>query len=267
MKYGFLGAGNMGSAIIKGMLKGGFDSKKIFVYDLSKSKLDLLSDECGIKKLKSEEEVFECDIVVIAIKPTILDENKMKIKEMISKLPKNPKFFISIVVGKSLHYLSEIFEKTPIARVMTNVNAMTGSATTGYCLNEYATKEEEKLVTDIFSTLGIITPVEENSFSVFSAIAGSSPAFCYMFIDALARAAVRGGIPKPLATKIAAHTVFGSANMVLSSDKHPMELCDMVCSPAGTTIQGVCSLQKDGFEASIHNAIKAVMQRDCEIGG
>ena len=88
MKYGFLGAGNMGSAIIKGMLKGGFDSKKIFVYDLSKSKLDLLSDECGIKKLKSEEEVFECDIVVIAIKPTILDENKMKIKEMISKLPK-----------------------------------------------------------------------------------------------------------------------------------------------------------------------------------
>lgn len=257
----------MGSAIIRGMIKGGFDPKKIFVYDLSKDKLDLLAEECGIKKLKTEEEAFECDVVVIAIKPVILDENKNKIKEMIAKSTKKPGFFISIVVGKSLDYLAEIFEMTPTARVMTNVNAMTGSATTGYCLNEYAGKEEEKIVTDIFSNLGIITAIEENCFAAFSAIAGSSPAFCYMFIDALARAAVRGGIPKPLATKIAAHTVYGSAKMVLSSDKHPMELCDMVCSPAGTTIQGVCSLQKDGFEASIHNAVKKVMQRDCEIGG
>lgn len=267
MRYGFLGAGNMGSAIIKGMIKGGFDSKKIFVYDLSKSKLDHLSEECGIQKLKSEQEVFEYDVVVIAIKPTILDANKAKIKEMITKSSKKTKLFISIVVGKSTSYLSEIFEQTSTARVMTNVNALIGSATTGYCLNEYATEADEKIVTDVFSTLGIITAIEESNFSVFSAIAGSSPAFCYMFIAALAQAAVRGGIPKPLATKIAAHTVFGSANMILNSEKHPMELCDMVCSPAGTTIQGVCSLQKDAFEATIHNAVKAVIQRDYEIGG
>lgn len=267
MKYGFLGAGNMGSAIIRGMIKGGFDPKEIFVYDLLQDKLDLLAEECNIKKLKNEEEVFECDVVIIAIKPIILDENKVRIKEIVTKASKKPKFFISIVVGKSLDYLSGIFEKSPIARVMTNVNAMTGSATTGYCMNEYATKEQDKIVTDIFSNLGIITPIEETSFAAFSAIAGSSPAFCYMFIEALARAAVRGGIPKPLATKIAAHTVYGSAKMVLGSEKHPLELCDMVCSPAGTTIQGVCSLQKDGFEASIHNAVKKVMQRDCEIGG
>jgi len=166
MKYGFLGAGNMGSAIIRGMIKGGFDPKEIFVYDLLQDKLDLLAEECNIKKIKTEEEVFECDVVIIAIKPIILDENKVRIKEIVTKASKKPKFFISIVVGKSLDYLSGIFEKSPIARVMTNVNAMTGSATTGYCMNEYATKEQDKIVTDIFSNLGIITPIG-NQFCCF----------------------------------------------------------------------------------------------------
>ncbi|MEG1641672.1 MAG: pyrroline-5-carboxylate reductase [Synergistaceae bacterium] len=267
MKYGFLGAGNMGSAIIKGMVNSSFNAKDIFVYDTNKDKVSEMSLECGINLLSSQEEVFSCDVVILAVKPYVLDSLKDKLNAIYTDLNSKEKIIISIAVGKSLSYLSEIFPDASLVRVMPNINAMVSSSITGYCIGTNVTNEKEKIVTDVFAGLGAVIKIEEKNMSIFGAIAGSSPAFTYMYIDALARAGVKSGLSKEQALQIATHSVLGSAKMILLSDKHPMELTDMVCSPAGTTICGVLSLRKNAFEGDIAEAVEAVLKRDAEIGG
>ena len=110
--------------------------------------------------------------------------------------------------------------------------------------------------------MGSITEIPEGQFSIFGVIAGSSPAFAYLYIDSLARAAVKAGMPKDKALQIAAQTVFGSAKMVMESEEHPWKLVDMVCSPGGTTIEGICSLEENGFETAVHKAFDAVLAKD-----
>ena len=117
----------------------------------------------------------------------------------------------------------------------------------------------------MFETVGSIIKFPEAQFSIFTTIGCSSPAFTYLYIDTLARAAVREGMPKQQALEIAASAVLGSAQMVLASAEHPMTLVDQVCSPAGTTIQGITTLQAHGFEAAIHEAVAAVVQRDQQL--
>ena len=154
-----------------------------------------------------------------------------------------------------------------IIRVMPNINAKIGASTNGMCANAYVTEEQKAVVKGMFETIGTVIEVDEAHFGIFTVLAGSAPAFHYLYMDALARAAVKAGMPKKQALEIAAAAVEGSAKMVLESGEHPMALVDQVCSPGGTTIEGIAALQANGFEATLTKAFDAVLEKDNKIAG
>lgn len=262
MKYGFIGAGNMAGAIIKGMvLENNEIAKNIFVTSLNGISSKKLSDEYNVNALNSSEDVIKnSDILILAVKPHILTEILPKLKEEINE--RKP-LIISLAVGKTLEFLENILGKSlPIVRVMPNINAKVQASLSGYCKNDCVSEEQKEIMEKIFNSVGSVMEISENQFSIFGVIAGSSPAFAYLYIDTLARAAVKAGMNKKQALEIAAKTVLGSAKMIAESNEHPFDLIDQVCSPGGTTIEGICTLQSNGFEGSVFKAFDAVIEKD-----
>lgn len=260
MRYGFIGLGNMATAIIGGMVRSGeFANDTISGFDISESRRDELKNTFGITLFGSEKELTEnSDVVVLAVKPQVISGVFERISKSLSG-----RLVISIAAGKTLSFLENGLGKdTSIIRVMPNINALVAAATSAYTGNEAATDEHKKTAEKIFGTVGTVVELPEKLFSAFTAIGGSSPAFAYIYIDALAKAGVKHGMSRDMALKVAASTVFGSAKMVMESGIHPMELCDRVCSPAGTTIDGVLKLAECGFETAVHQAINAVVEKD-----
>lgn len=264
MNYGFLGTGNMASAIIKGLIAKGKPGKNILVYDVFVPAMEKLKEEHGCVPMETQEQlVANCDVLFLSVKPNILDKVLPSLKKNVGF--KNP-LIISIAVGKTLDYLEEGFGKDKkIVRVMPNINAKVMQSTSGYCCNSKVTEEDEKIVIDLFSSVGTVTKIPEYLFSIFGVLAGSAPAFAYMYIDSIARAAQKSGMPKAQALEVAASTVMGSAKMILESEDHPWQLIDNVCSPGGTTIEGVAALEENGFQATITKAFDAVLQKDYQI--
>ncbi|MDD3570344.1 MAG: pyrroline-5-carboxylate reductase [Lachnospiraceae bacterium] len=261
MKYAFIGAGNMASAIIKGMVKSGINGSNITVFNTSKAKTDVLRAECGVDVAPSQKAVIDkVDVLILSVKPQVLDKIIETVKNDIGN--RKP-LIISIAVGKTIEYLETgLGADKAIVRVMPNINAKVLMSTSGYCPNSVVTEAQEKIVEGLFETVGTVTKIPEGMFSIFGVIAGSSPAFAYLYIDVLARAAQRAGMPKKQALEIAANTVLGSAKMVLESDEHPWALVDQVCSPGGTTIEGIYTLEENGFESTIVKAFDAVLAKD-----
>ncbi len=259
---GFIGAGNMASAIIAGMCKSEFvKSKDIAVFDLDKNKTDILSKSYGITVKASAGEIAEsCDKIVLAVKPNVIASVLADIDSVVKE--KNP-LFISIAAGKTTEYLLDcVSYEGRFIRVMPNINALVGAAVSGYCGTENVSDEDMSFAENFCECFGTAVRIDEKLFPIFSAIGGCSPAFTYMYIDALARAAVKNGMPKAQALEVAAQSVLGSAKTVLESADHPWALVDRVCSPGGTTIEGVASLQRDGFEAAVMNAVQASFDKD-----
>lgn len=261
MKYGFIGAGNMASAIIKGMVKSGINGSNITIFNTSKAKTDVLKAECGVDVAPSQKALIDkADVLILSVKPQVLDKIIETVKNDIGK--RKP-LIISIAVGKTIEYLETgLGADKAIVRVMPNINAKVLMSTSGYCPNGIVTAEQEEIAEKLFATVGSVTKIPEGMFSIFGVIAGSSPAFAYLYIDVLARAAQRAGMPKKQALEIAANTVLGSSKMVLESKEHPWELVDQVCSPGGTTIEGIYTLEENGFEATIVKAFDAVLAKD-----
>lgn len=265
MKIGFIGCGNMANAIIKGMIKSGnFKGYDIFVTDLDKNKLDNCAGEYGINISNTSKELIDnVDVVVLSVKPKIFPIILPQIDEYLAK---NNPLIISIAAGKTTEYISGFLTyDASIVRVMPNINAKVCEAMSGYCTYGNVTQEQEKLVNTMFTSTGKIVKIDEQYFPLFGVIAGSAPAFAYMFIDSIARAAVKNGMDKKTALEIASQTVYGSAKMIMESDEHPWDLVDQVCSPGGTTIEGVLSLKQDGLESAISNAVDAAFNKDKQL--
>ncbi len=262
MNIGFIGCGNMATAIIKGITKSQVvKSEDIFVYDHTAPKLENIVAKFGLTKCNSASEVAKLsDYVVLAVKPNVITS---VLNEINITVEENNSIIISIAAGKSIEFIRDNLSHTnKIIRVMPNINAKVGASCSAYCANEEVTDKEKEDIEKIFGSIGSIIELNEKDFPLFSVIAGCSPAFVYMFIDALARAGVKNGMKKDIALKIAAQSVLGSAKMILESDTHPFELIDQVCSPGGTTIEGVVSLQSDGFESAVHNAVQKAVEKD-----
>ena len=262
MKYGFIGLGNMASAIIRGLVKNGVPGADIYGGSARPATGQALAKAIGLTACASSADVVKnADVIVLAVKPQVLPG----VLDEIKSLPLEGKLFISIAAGLTLSWLRGSLGPVPIVRVMPNINAKIRAATSLLCAGPDASEENVKTARDIFEAVGTVTEIPEHLFAAATAISGASPAFTYMYIDAMARAALRFGIPKKLALEIAASSVAGSAKMILESDEHPMSLADQVCSPAGTTIAGVVSLQKNAFESAVQQAVEAVILRDREI--
>ena len=187
----------------------------------------------------------------------MLKEINLSIEE-IKDFVRDDQIIITIAPGKTLAWLEEQFgKKVKIVRTMPNTPAMVGEGMTAACPNKYVTEEELKHTVSILSAFGKVEVVPERLMDVVVSTSGSSPAYVFMFIEAMADAAVADGMPRAQAYKFAAQAVYGSAKMVLETGKHPGELKDMVCSPAGTTIEAVRVLERNGFRSAVIEAMKA----------
>lgn len=259
---GFIGCGNMASAIIRGLLSSGFlDGSSIGVYDILTEKTENFAGKLGIRFFAEKAELIEsCTTVVLAVKPNIFPTLLSEVGDV---LEKNDPLIISIAAGKTTQDIKSMLPYTPrVIRIMPNINAKVCGAISAYCGNERVSSEDLSFADGFCCSFGKGIAIEEKLFSIYSAIGGCSPAFVYMFIDSLARGAVKNGMTKAAALEVAAQAVLGSAKMILEGNEHPWELVDAVCSPGGTTIEGVASLQNDGFEASVIKAVEASYNKD-----
>ncbi|MBR3993492.1 MAG: pyrroline-5-carboxylate reductase, partial [Anaerotignum sp.] len=238
MRFGFIGAGNMAGAIVKGMMASGkYNGRDILLTSKTVVSAKKLAEACGVQACETVQEVIaQSDVLVLAVKPHVLPALLPTLqKEIAAKAP----LVVSIAAGRTLPELAELLpEQTPIVRVMPNINAAIGASTSGLCANALVTAEQKALVRRMFETIGTVAEVAEEQFSIFTVLGGSAPAFAYLYMDALARAGVKAGMSKQQALQIVAETVLGSAKMVLESEDAPWTLIDRVCSPGGTTIEG-----------------------------
>ena len=256
MKLGFIGTGNMAGAIMGGVIKSEvFKPEEIIGADLFAPGREKVKQLYGINVTDSNKEVIEkSEVVVLSVKPQFYESVITEIKELV----RPEQIIITIAPGKTLAWLAEKFGKdVKIVRTMPNTPAMVGEGMTAACANEHVTKEELDYACKILSAFGKVEVVSEHLMDVVVSVSGSSPAYVFMFIEAMADAAVADGMPRPQAYKFAAQAVLGSAKMVLETGKHPGELKDMVCSPAGTTIEAVRVLEQKGFRSSVIEAMKA----------
>lgn len=259
---GFIGTGNMASAIIKGIVGSKLlPANEISVFDINSDKANALADEYSLCALPSAKEVaLKCDVVVLSVKPNVFPS---LLSEIDSELKENDPLIISIAAGKTLDFISaQLSYDAKIIRVMPNINAKVEAAISAYCGNENVSEADLNFADSFCSSFGKAIKLPETHFPIFGVIGGCSPAFAYIFIDAMARAAVQNGLPKDQALEICAQAVLGSAKMIIESGEHPWSLTDKVCSPGGTTIEGVLSLQKDGFETAVANAVNAAFEKD-----
>lgn len=266
MKYGFIGLGNMATAIIQGMVKSGsFAADEILGYDSFGGKIPELQNSFGLIPLPSSRDVADkADIIILSVKPQVLPEVLQQIAPGLG----TDKLVISIAAGMEIKFYKEYLGKNvPFIRVMPNINAKCSEAATALCPGSAAEAGHMALARKIFETAGTVYELPENHFAAFCALSGASVAFVYLYIDALSRAGVQAGLPRPLAQDIAVQAVLGSAKLVRETGEHPMALVDQVCSPGGTTIEGIFALQRLGFEDAVHQAVAAAIAKDELIGG
>ena len=259
MKISFIGCGNMGGAIIAGLIRNGFAPADIAAADHSEAARKNAEEKYGILTFAENKDAAEgADIVLLAIKPIFAPDVLKDLKPVLT----DGQLVISIVAGKKLAFLEEgLGESRRIIRVMPNTPALIGQGMAGFCANKNATEEDKKAAERILTAIGMAREVPERLMDVVTSVGGSAPAFVYMFIEALADAAVLDGMPRDLAYTFAAQTVRGSAQLVLEGGKHPGELKDMVCSPGGTTIEGVRVLEERGFRSAVIEAAHAATEK------
>ncbi len=253
-KLGFIGCGNMGKAMIHGVIASGKCAPDVIIASAKTAQSREKNEkELGIELTADNKKVAEfADVLFIAVKPQYYEQVIDEIKDVIT----DDEIVISIAPGKTLVWFDEKFgRQLKVIRTMPNTPAMVGEGMMGVCANEKVTSEELDMVLDLCSGFSKAEVIDEKLMDVVTAVSGSSPAYVFMFIEAMADAAVAGGMPRKQAYTFAAQAVLGSAKMVLDTGMHPGELKDMVCSPAGTTIQAVRVLEEKGMRSSVFEAM------------
>lgn len=257
---GFIGAGNMGSAMISGILNASLASTgQIIASAHSQESLERLRSSYGIETTLANETVAaRSDILILAVKPNKFDE----VIPQIASHVKNNCIIVSIAAGKTIATIEELFgREIKLVRAMPNTPALVGEAMSALCANASVTAAELSEVQQIFNAFGKSEIVSETLIDAVVGVSGSSPAYVYLFIEAMADAAVADGMPRAQAYKFAAQSVYGAAKMVLETGKHPGELKDAVCSPGGTTIEAVAALEKGGLRDTVITAQRACSQK------
>ena len=261
MKIGCIGTGAMGGAIMRAICKK-YDVKNIKVTDKNVELGKAFANETGATFVSTNKEVLDADYIFLAVKPQFLSD---VFAEIAGCIPTNA-VVISMAAGVKLEKLENWAPKARFVRMMPNVCAQIGQAMTAITFKENIKAEEAATVKEILSSAGKVEQVPEKLMDCVTAVSGSGPAFVFMFIEALADAAVRCGMPRSQAYTYAAQTVYGSAGMVLENGQHPAVLKDMVCSPAGTTIEGVAALEKNNFRNAVIEAVTAACDRSISLG-
>ena len=268
-KIGFIGGGNMAEAMIKGLLSASFiEAKNVFVSEPSEAKRDTLHAEYKIKvSADNRELVKKCDILILAVKPQILQEVLVDIRSLVD----SDKLVISIAAGVPISIIDDALrgdknKKFSIVRTMPNTPALVQEGVTAIASGEHVRKIDVKIAHRIFEAVGRTVDVEEDQLDAVTGLSGSGPAYIFMLIEALSDAGVKMGLSREVANTLTIQTVLGSAKLARESGKHPGELKDMVTSPAGTTISGLHALEEGSFHTTLMNAVEDATLRSRELG-
>lgn len=254
----------MATAIMNGLISSGISDKNhIIAADRSEAVVSRLKETLGIQASTENIEISSnADILFLAVKPNVFSSVIPEIRHHL----KEHAVIVSIAAGQSIGKIQDLFEHDiRLIRVMPNTPALVGASMSALCRNNNVTDEELAEVKEMFDSFGESEVISESLMDAVVGVSGSSPAYVYMFIEAMADAAVADGMPRQQAYKFAAQSVLGSAKMVLETGKHPGELKDMVCSPAGTTIEAVAVLEKKGFRAAVIEAQRACSRKSREM--
>lgn len=261
ISIGFIGLGNMAGAIIKGLR----NSRQFAITDIIGYDRNLHKQEAYFKDFEVQiaqdacAAAASCSLLVLAIKPQGMDE----LLNLVKPCLKADQLVISLAAGKTLgSFSATLGSNVALVRAMPNINARVGASMTALCHNDLVSAEQLESATAVFDAIGSVLVLPESKLPAFSAIAGAGPAFAYAFIDALATAGIRAGLPRPLAQQAACAMLFGSAKLVTESGEHPRALIDQVTSPGGTTIEGMHKLAELGFEHAVQAAINAVIEKE-----
>ncbi|MEW6869309.1 pyrroline-5-carboxylate reductase [Trueperella pyogenes] len=262
---GFIGTGNMGGAILRGVLAAGMSPANVVFTRKNAEAGRAQAAQTGTRFLPTAAEVYDAaDVVIVAVKPIAMASALEDLGKQ-----SHGQVIVSVAAGLSLATLAAHSPaRSPIVRVMPNVNSQIGAGMSALCANELVAEEQLTAVEEIFATVGLTTRIPEKDFAAFSAIAGCSPAWTYTYIDALARGGLAAGLNLEQARQIAAQAVLGSAQLVLDRQGTltPSQLRDQVTSPGGTTIAGLIAMEAAGFTPAVVDAVNAAIARDAEIG-
>ncbi|MCL2305703.1 MAG: pyrroline-5-carboxylate reductase [Planctomycetaceae bacterium] len=262
---GFLGAGQMASALGAGFVRAGVvKSSNVYAYDVSTEALKKFSQNVGGTACGTLEELVQkSDIIFLAVKPQHIHTVLGSLKE----LEKTSKLFVSIAAGVTMKELTgKLGEQALVVRVMPNTPCLIGSGASGLCASDYVCDVKIQMVQTLLETVGIAVEVPERLMNAVTGLSGSGPAFGYVMIEAMSDAGVKLGLPRDTATRLAAQTLKGAAEMVLQTGEHPGVLRDRVASPGGTTIAGLVALEEAGLRSALIAAVCAAAERADELG-
>jgi len=263
-KIGFIGAGNMAGAIVKGITESAFvPANDIYVYNIHMEGAKKMAQRYGINACETLNALIDqADYIVLSIKPQVMPTVLNDLKTMISG---KKKVLVSIAAGITLDGISQHLttdNTQGIIRVMPNLNVSTLAGASAVAGNEFVNADQIDFVQAMFNTLGKAWILDEKHFSTFTALAGSMPAYVFLFIDSIARAGVKHGLPKNMADEIATQAVLGSAQTLQSGSDSAWTMIDKVSSPGGTTVSGLLTLMETGFVSDVVAGIDATIEKD-----
>jgi pyrroline-5-carboxylate reductase len=264
-RIGFLGAGRMATALARGWLAAGLvTAERVVASDPFPQARQAFQAETRLRAIESNREVVAAsDLLILAVKPQSMPALLAEIRAVVSR----GHLLVSIAAGVSLRQLADgLGSDRRLVRVMPNTPCLVGASASGYAPGEAATPEDVGLVDRLLNAVGRAFRLPEHLLDAVTGLSGSGPAFVYVMIEALSDGGVRVGLPRDVATALAAQTVFGAAKMVLETGAHPAVLKDMVASPGGTTIAGLHELERRGVRAALMDAVKAATRRSAQLG-
>jgi pyrroline-5-carboxylate reductase len=256
MKVGFIGCGNMATAMISGMMDAGcLDPDQVMVSDPSMDKLTEMQEKTGVKISQANEEVADfAEILILAVKPYLYEPVAREIQESLAETA----IVVTIAAGISMEKMQvQLGRPQPVVRTMPNTPALVKEGVTAVCKSGEVQDDGYAEVVRLLESFSKVVELPESKMDVVPAISGSSPAYVFMLIQAMADAGVRDGLPRQAAQDMAAQAVLGAAKMVLETGIHPEELKDRVCTPGGTTIEAVMTLEQKKFRGAVQEAMKA----------
>lgn len=264
-KIGFIGTGQMATALARGFVEAGkVAGRDIVGTDPATAALEAFTQAVPTARAISDakECVRESKVVFLAVKPQHIDT----VFQQLAGGSSAEQLFVSIAAGVTISKLATGLNTERVIRVMPNTPCLVGQGAAGFCLGAGATAEDSSLVGELLSSVGIAYEVPESQLDAITGLSGSGPAFVYQLIEAMSDGGVRVGLPRAIATQLATQTVLGAAKMVLETKDHPGVLKDRVASPGGTTIAGLHALERGGFRGTMMDAIEAATNRSKELG-
>jgi pyrroline-5-carboxylate reductase len=264
-KVGVIGAGKIGSAIARGVIRAGLANKEsVMASDVSDDLRQAIAQELGIKVTQDNSQLCDfADIIILAVKPQVVDPVA---KEIAKKLDK-AKLLVSVAAGVPLSRIEgNLARGARVVRVMPNIPCVVGAGAAGFAGGAHATPADLEKVGAILDSFGIGLPVEEKYLDAVTGLSGSGPAYVFLFMEALADGGVQVGLPRDVALRLAMQTVYGAARMALESNKHLGELKDEVTSPGGTTIAGLSAMEQKGLRGTVIDAVVNATRRSQELG-